>query len=427
MNRQLLKNIIEILREGLLKPDTEKILRTKLADFRLTNESTVISGVRRCGKSYLLKLFALQVATEYEILYLNFEDPRLLSFSADDFEVAYELFLGGIPDLTKPIAILLDEPQMVDGWEHWANFFAEKPNHLIGITGSNSKLLSSDLATYLTGRHRVIELFPLSFREVVGNSLLPFEGDREKKRAQVQKHFDRYLKLGGFPRVWRSEDVELLGQYYKDIVLKDISTRKGTAPARVNMELGLYLMSNAAQQINKTKLAKLFGFKQQRTITKHISAFIDTYLFTEVKLFSPSPRKQMRSLSKYYPIDHALARQIRFTVFDDLSLSLEIMVAGELRRRGFEIFYWRSSKNYEVDFIARKMGQGLIAVQVSLDLEDPAVFEREVRSLQACYQELGIHSLVVITLFDSTTLTPPPADLDAPSIEVRSFTEWALG
>lgn len=421
MDKLILENAMRELVANFMALPESYIPRNALAGIKLSGESTVISGVRRCGKSFFMKLLAQELQKEAAIFYLDFDDPRLINFSTEDFETAYKLWLSWFPTLPEQVVMFFDEPQNVLGWELWINFFAAKPNHKVVLTGSNSKMLSSDLSTHLTGRQRLIELTPLSFSEVSRTH----NPSQSKNDSELGGLLNRYIKFGGFPRVWLTEETALLGQYFKDIVIKDISTRKGAAPAKVNIELGLSLMTQASRLVNKSTLARQLGFKQQRTISKHIGAFIDCFLFTEVRLFSPSLKKQQRSLAKFYPVDHALARHTRFSVFDDKSFCLECMVASELRRRGYELYYWKSKDNFEVDFIAFKLGAEPIAVQVCIDISSKDVMEREVRALEACYNELQIHSLYIITVMDHREISLTVSNKQKIAAKVLPFTVWA--
>lgn len=428
INIQMDKQLLDIAHKSLLNDflsiAPEVIPRSALEGLRLKGESTVITGVRRCGKSFFMKLIAQKLSKQSAIFYLNFDDPRLINFSSEDFEVVYQLWLSSLPSPPVEIAMFFDEPQNIPQWEKWINHFASKPNHIVVITGSNSEMLSSDLATFLTGRHRVIELNPLSFAEVAKSN----QAKRSKinEPSDLLRLFQRYQTLGGFPRVWLTEETTLLGQYFKDIVLKDISTRKGAASSRVNLELGLTLMTSAANLFNKTNVAKQLGFKQQRTISRHVAVFLDCYLFAEVRLFSAALKKQQRNLPKYYPVDHALARHTRFSVFDDQSLSLEIMIVNELRRRGYEIYYWKSKEGFEVDFIARKLGAATLAIQACIDISSNEVLERETRALQACNKELKMDQLLLITIMDSRELSFGSKTAGKScKIQVIPFMDWS--
>jgi predicted AAA+ superfamily ATPase len=369
-----------------------------------------------------MRLLAEHLKDAAALYYLDLEDPRLINFTSEDFEHSYSLWMATQSRYPERVVMFFDEPHNVPGWERWMTHFASRPGHSVVLTGSNSHMLSSELATFLTGRHRVVALSPFSFAEVAAAAPLGLNTESARSVGNAIQLYERYRSLGGFPRVWLGGEVELLTQYFKDIVLKDISARRGAAPAQTNIELGVTLMTNAARLTNKTKLAKQLGFKQPRTIARHISAMQDAFLFRELRIFSPALKKQQRSLPKFYPVDHALARAVRFSVVDDRSLALECMVASELWRRGYELFYWRSSQEWEVDFIARKSGSGTIAVQVTLDLSNPAVFERESRALQACAEELGITELMVVTEMDRREIK-----LGRLRAIASPFYEWAVG
>jgi uncharacterized protein len=389
-----------------------------------TPEILIITGVRRSGKSSLMKMLAKQHQESAHIFYLNLDDPRLNSFSAEDFERVHQLWLGETLNSPKQKIFFFDEPQNVDGWEKWMNYFAEQKKTKVILTGSNARLLSSDLATHLTGRHRTLEILPFSFLELASTKEYGFLHLKEGTERTVKKQqlLRSYIDFGSFPRAFIDNDPAILGEYFKDIIYKDIVPRKGSGPSNAMFELGTTLMSLATQLVNKSKLAKQLGYKQARTTTKHIQFFIDSYLLCESRKFDASIRKRSRSLPKFFAIDHALAKQTGFRILESESFALENMVFLEFKRRGYEVFYWHSSKGYEVDIVARKMSAPICAAQVSLSIVDPKVREREVRALQAINKELKLKELFLITLADK----PEEIDIGKAKIKVLPFADWAI-
>src|SRR3989339_1132968 len=184
-----------------------------------TKKITVITGIRRSGKSTLLKQLTAHFPKYY---YFNFEDERLLDFKATDFNVLYALLLELYGD--KPV-FFFDEIQNMYGWEKFVRRLFAAGKKVI-ITGSNAKLLSSELATVLTGRHIKIELYPFSFKEFLTYHQFTFQKFYDTKAMSViMRQFKSFLKWGGFPEVIASQNPEELKQLYQDILIKDLIVR----------------------------------------------------------------------------------------------------------------------------------------------------------------------------------------------------------
>jgi uncharacterized protein len=357
MNKQTLQFLRIDQLTDLLNHSEDIIPRTESLDDSLTkSEITIITGVRRSGKSTLIKSLIKTLPNREEIVYLNFEDPRLLYFQSGDFEILYGSWLESSSENSPKIAIF-DEIQNVEGWERWMNFFAEQKKFKVIITGSNSKLLSSELATHLTGRHKDIVLYPLSFREIALSSFPEIERKAEdetavfnrKELATLKKLFDRYFQLGGFPRVWQSGDASLLGEYYNDILSRDIVRRYKLRQPQLIARFGACIMSDLGRKINKSKLAQTIGIKEANTVNKYLGYFDECFLGKEVRKFDLSVRKQLRNLSKFYSIDPVLARRIGFGHESKEGFYFENLVLIELLRRGAQTYYWQQEDLGEID------------------------------------------------------------------------------
>ena len=207
--QQLFRN-----KEGLIERDI------KIPYYLKGNEIIVVTGIRRCGKSSLLRLIAQQLTTE--ALYLNFDDVRLVDFTPDNFQdvqnICIELY-------GKQCAFFLDEVQNVSHWERWVNTLYEQGIKVF-VTGSNAALLSSEIATFLTGRNKCILLFPFSFTEYLKiKGLSTSSVATSIELAHTYKAFLEYFENGGFPLIIRNNDIQLNAQYFEDILYKDIIHR----------------------------------------------------------------------------------------------------------------------------------------------------------------------------------------------------------
>jgi len=389
-------------------------------------EISVITGVRRCGKSSLLSLIAGHLGRTEAIFYLNFEDVRLISFELEDFQRSLDAWLELKPSTPEKIFVFYDEIQNIDNWQRWVTHLAKNKKYKVFITGSNSNMLSGELASLLTGRHKTITLFPFSFAEIANHIL----GDILAKpdiwfdseiRLELRRLLQVYIEHGGFPRVYLSKDHTLLSQYFVDIVLKDIVVRKKIRNEKAILELGTILMSDATQIVNKTKLASAIAVKDADTVSSYIHSLGETYLGFEMKCFHYSRQKHIRSQPKFYAIDHAMAAFVGGSFSPDSGKTLENMVYIELLRRECSPFYWVSKEGFEVDFVIRQGRKITHAIQVCASLSNRQTQERELRALQAAAKELKPAKLQVITLdYDSTGIK------DAENFEILTFEQWAI-
>jgi predicted AAA+ superfamily ATPase len=367
---------------------------------------SVIQGVRRCGKSTLLRQLADRATQRgFNVCFLTLDDPRLTRFEAKDFEAVYNLWQKSRSFAEHRSIIFLDEVQEVAGWEKWANYFAQQKSHKVFVTGSNSRLLSSELGTYMTGRHLDIYLTPLSLGEIV--DALP-NADRtalsSAGRAELERAYENHERYGGFPRCVLDRSLSYLPVYYADIVQKDIIVRAKTRNKSAVENLARLMATETSRLFNHSKIARVLKLKDEATVRKYCRLMVQSYLFYELRCFSRSARDQTRSHPKYYSIDHAMAKANGFWKVDDPTRVLELIVCAELIRRGESLFYWRSEKNYEVDFLVTKGTTPRSAIQVSYSIDDPLTEEREVRALVAAHVELGVQDLVLVTRHESRVL-----------------------
>ena len=394
-------------------------------------EISIIKGVRRCGKSVLLKQLYQESLAKGSALFVDFEDARLDAFKSEDFEIVYKILLEKDPKRERQGYVFFDEIQNVAGWERWMNFFTYQKKIKVFVTGSNTSMISSELGTHLTGRHIDTELFPLSFSEVIKYQDKDlFNAIRKKEysltieeRVAIENIFKEYFQYGGFPRIWLGRERTLLNEYFQDILYRDIIKRYKVRESKALRQLGLFLMTDMSRLINKSKLARDLELKEQRTVAKYLGYYVDSYLGYEIRKFSASLRKQARNLTKYYAIDHVLARQLSTQIQSKDSAYLENLVLLELKRRGNEVNYWNSDNNKkEVDFVMTKGGNPIDAVQVSWSLQNKDTRERE---LSALYELLNKHrsieSAIIVTAYEEDNLS-----INSKKVSVIPFYCWAV-
>jgi len=390
-------------------------------------EVSVITGVRRCGKSTLMKLIATRVAKHAAIFYLDLDDSRLFDFTVADFQIAFSAWLEMQPGTPARIYFFYDELQNVIGWERWVTQLSKNSNYKVFITGSNSNLLSSELASHLTGRHVPIHLGPLSFFEIsriaFGEKLMDLVWRATTiGAADVERIMQRYESFGGFPRAYLGQSTHLLPVYYNDIIEKDILRRHRVRTPKIIHNLGRFLMSDNTKLANRSALAMTLEVKKQSTVTTYCHYFQESFLVTELRAFSFSVRKQVRSLSKYYAVDPVLAKKVGFSFMKRDGVLLENLVFLELQRRGSEIYYWNAKAGYEVDFVTCSGIKISAAIQVTYSLESPKTAERELRALVAARRELNASELLIITREG----TEDVLEYDGVKIRVLPFVSWAL-
>jgi len=383
------------LLENIIIDQAETFKNKKLGTIRLvdfgqylrTKQITVISGIRRSGKSVLLKQFSQHYKAFY---YLNFDDERLIDFSVSDFQNLMVAFRKQ----SDAKVILLDEIQNVPKWERFVRRIFEE-GYKIFITGSNAKLLSGELATHLTGRYLKIELYPFSFKEFLMFNGASFAFKGTKKEVETQKHFKQYLFGGGFPEFVKTKDVEINKRIFEDIVYRDLLSRFKIRETKNFKLLVNYLFTNVASEISYNSLKILLNIKSATTVKNYIEFISESYLAFELMKYDFSLKKQYVSNKKIYAIDNGLRNSVAFSFSEDIGKMLENMVFLELKRRGAEVYYYKDKK--ECDFVIREGLKISEAIQVSRSLADPKTAQREIAGLLEAMDKFNLKNGFIIT------------------------------
>jgi len=387
MDKNIIKSVILEQRKSFDQP-AEIIPRRIDAEFIKTKKISVISGIRRSGKSTLLKQIAGDFSGYY---YLNFEDERLLDFNFKDLNAMYELFLELYGEQK---IFLFDEIQNIFGWEKFARRLFEDGKKIF-ITGSNAKLLSSELATALSGRHLKMELFPFSFGEFLSYHRFQFKDFYDtRERSVLAKNFNQYLEYGGFPEIVVGGSAKELKQLYQDILIKDLIVRFRIRETKIFREIALYLLSNISSPMSFNNVRKMVGAKSVTSVKNYVDFFEEAYLFFSLYKFDYSIKKQIINDRKVYAIDSGLANAVAFKFSENRGRNLENLVFLELKRRGREIFYYKGKK--ECDFLVRQGLKITEAIQAALDLSNPATAEREIAGLLEAMEMFKLKTGLVI-------------------------------
>lgn len=406
MEKEKLKELIIEHKEKFLKKTelVKREIQKDIAPLLNQREIIIITGVRRGGKSSLMRLISNDLIEKYDILqgnilYLNFEDERFTYFDINDFEQVYEIFL----ELYHPVGrkyFFLDEIQNVKGWEKWLNRLYEFEDLKIFVTGSNATLLSSEIATALTGRNRQLIVYPFSFNEFLSlrnYSITEKDFYLREKRLEIKRLFDEYLKLGGFPEVLKISDNTLLEQYLKDIIYRDVIARYSIRNIKEIKELTLFLASNIGTIQSYNNLREMINVKSLNTIKNYLEMLENVFLFFKIDLFSFSVKKQIYNPSKIYSVDSALSNAIVFKFSENIGHIYENIVFIELQRKNKEVFYWKSKRGREVDFVIKSGLKIDEAIQVCFSFTDKKTRDRELESLLSAKNELNVDNLVMIT------------------------------
>jgi len=374
MLKDALKNII-IAQKASLKYFNEGIPRDKKIT-KNSDQAIIISGIRRCGKSTLLR----QLMPE-KFHYMTFEDPQLSSFEISDFENLQAAFEEISPN-TK--SYFFDEIQNVNGWERIVRTLLDR-NNKVFITGSNASLLSRELGTKLTGRHLRYELYPFSYNEYLRYF---------SKKASAESLKD-YLALGGFPQYLKEKNPSLLKELLNDIINRDIIIRYNIKNTNTLKDLATYLISTSSALASYNNLAKLFKIKSVNTVKAYLGYFEDAYLIFSVPLYSYSIKKQLVNPRKIYCIDTGLIINNGMHFSENSGKILENSIFIELKRLGKEIYYHKDKS--ECDFLIKEGTKIVQAIQVCY-LVDNNNKDREIQGLMEAMKEYKLDKGIIITL-----------------------------
>ena len=351
-----------------------------------TGQITVISGIRRSGKSTLLFQFAKEFERFY---YVNFDDERLVDFTLEDFDTLMVVF----HKLGDSRTVFIDEAQNIDRWELFVRRIYEE-GYKVFITGSNAKLLSSDLATRLTGRYFKIELYPFSFKEYLNFKKVSFREKDTAARSKVLRNFSVYLKEGGFPEYVRHRDSEFIKRIYEDVLYKDLLVRFKIKETKSFRELAGFLFSNFTKELSYRSLKNWLGFKSITSVKNYIGFMQESYLIFELLKYDYSLKKQFVSDKKIYVIDNGMRNAVAFSFSPDSGKMLENLVFLELKRRAKEVYYYKGKK--ECDFIVREKGKITEAIQVTKRLEIDNE-KRELDGLGEAIERFKLKTGLIIT------------------------------
>ena len=375
----------------------------------------VVIGVRRSGKSTLC--FNALERSKVSYAYVNFDDENLIDLSVKDMNNVLQVLYSIYGDFTH---LFFDEIQNIEGWHLFVNRMLRKGIHVL-LTGSNSKLLSGELASHLTGRHHTIELLPFSFKDWCSYNGIAMAPLTTRNKGLLMGAFDKYLHQGGFPELLVEPDhTNYIESLFHDIITQDIRKRFKVKYIDSLERLARHLLNISPAVIVKDKLQKQFGFKSHHTLGNYLSYMTQTYLLCKVSKYS-SKSKERSVAEKVYAIDVAFMNK-RENAFagDNLGWRLETMVYLELRRRiktAEEDIYYFDNGNTEADFIVCSGSKVMGIYQVAYDIENPRTRRREINGAVAAAKHTKCSNVFILTDHHSETIV-------SNGIEIKAMPVW---
>ena len=383
----------ELYKRKLTIPETQKVIS--------------LIGLRRAGKTFyfyqLINNLIEDGINPSQILYINFEDDRILPLNVKDLNTILEAYYELYPENTsETLYLFFDEIQNIDNWELFIRRVHDKKNARIYITGSSSKLLSKEIATSLRGRTLSYYLFPLSFEEFLRFRQVTLNKDFEytDARFRVKKLFSEYLGGGGFPEVvLEAEELkqDILRNYFEMFIYRDLVERFSIRNTSLLKSLVKFLITNIGTTFSVNSFYRTIRKDMpvgKDTLMEYLSYLEDINLVYLVPIFSYSLKKQQVNPRKVYCIDNGLRNAVSFMFSKDEGRLAENLVFLELKRRNKEPYYWKNKG--EVDFVIKDRDSSLTAINVSYTDD---IDERETKALLEFADEFSpnVKELILLT------------------------------
>jgi predicted AAA+ superfamily ATPase len=378
------------------KQEIEQSLRQKYVVRRIalpaadSPQIKVVIGPRRAGKSFFSEHWA---AASGPFGYINFDDERLVGVKNYDELTAEVMSAYGSPEL-----LLMDEVQNLPRWELWVNRLQRQGKKII-VTGSNAHLLSSELATHLTGRHEKVILFPFSFAEYKEAK----GGEKTLLDAEAASFMGEYLQNGGFPETLFTSinKKDYLTTLFESAIYKDIVKRYRITAADSIENLGRYLLSNTGSEYSYRSLTRVVGCKSDMTVRKYLRFLEESFMLFSIPRFSFKVREQAAQNKKIYSVDNGFVTSVGFSTGPNTGRLAENIVAVVLEKRrlqgSFRYFFWKNTRQEEVDFVCMEKGRITRLIQVCWNIDNPKTADRELRSLIKAGKELKCDNLEIVT------------------------------
>jgi len=368
------------------------------------DRAVVLSGPRRSGKTYLMYLGIKELLARKEdknsILYVNFEDSRLVGAVSQDLNTLLEVFFEIYPDRNEKTWVFLDEILVIPDWERFVRTLVDMENVNVFVTGSSSRLMSKEIATSMRGRSLTYNVYPFSFAEVLKAGKLEYEEYLSSAQmGEIIQKLEDYVKYGGFPETvrYREEWDRILSEIVDVTIFRDIVERYDVKNIKM-----LKLFLNAIFNSKEFSIHKFYNFLKSQgykvsknTLYTYFGYFEDSFIVFPLKRFSYSYKNIESSISKMYLVDNGL---LSLQGIQDYGRLIENIVFIELKRRSKgDLFYYKSTSGREIDFIIKEGKKVSELIQVCYMLDDFVTKEREVKALLQGSEELRCDNLLIIT------------------------------
>lgn len=393
--------------ERRTKYDKDQLLSNPLIKF--------ISGPRRVGKS----TYALLMLRGKNFAYLNFDDQLLLSRWDED------LVMRMLDDVYPGYEyLLLDEVQNLPEWDLWVSKLYRRGKNLV-ITGSNANMLSSEMATALTGRYLPIEMLPFSLEETLAWHDIDLHRVKEEEKNEATALLDDYLRNGGFPETLMARSIthNYLATLFDSILLKDITKRHNVRKSTELYNLASFLLANFCNPVSANGLTEELNLSSITTTQKFCQYLTEPFLFFFLPRFNNKLKLMQKADRKVYVIDNGFVSSAAFNLSENLDRLLENQVFVELLRKGYKpgqtLFHYRSKNDKETDFVTRQGTKVEQLVQVCYGMDSEKTRKREVDSIVECAKELRCDNLCIVTKDEENTI-----EKDGHAIQVVPITKF---
>lgn len=407
------------------------LLKRRLIDIRHDIPMiTTLIGSRRSGKTYLLyqvvaNLYKLGVDRR-NVLFINFEDDRLNFTSVADLDLIIQSFTELYPDIKlSETYFFFDEIQNVVGWERFVRRIFDNYSKHIFVTGSNSRLLSTEIASSLRGRNVVYTVYPLCFKEFLEFLETPYNVINPQNRSLVLAQSKRFITQGGFPEVIGFDDntrTNVLQNYFNTMMYRDIVERYSINDVTLFRFFLKKIFANITKPLSINKIyneLKSQGYKISNNYLYDYEQYAyAVFLCVAISKFDFSEIKQFKSEKKSYAIDTGLLGAIEFSMSANLGKLLENAVLLELIKAGKEVYYYKNKS--ECDFLIRNQDGTLLPVQVSWDMTDIATRKRELKGIAEVCNNLSLSKGLIITFDEKENIVHNNLD-----INILPFYQWA--
>ncbi len=365
-------------------------------------EVLILTGIRRSGKSTMFRLIINHLidtgVNPGTILTVNFDDPFFVEICEDSRLIEKIIEISDKLTGQKTEYLFFDEIHQVKNWEKYVkSAYDSERFKKICLTGSNSALLEGEYVTRLSGRYIVQQVFPYSFSERLNHNNINNLLSLNYRKSEVLSLVDDMMEFGGYPEVSALNDNdmrrEIILSYYETIILKDCVAKGAVREIKKFRQLVHYMVSNMTSLYSYNSLSRKLDASDM-SIKEFVQLLENSFFISELKLFSYSVATQTRNRKKIYCVDNAFPANVSFRFSSNKGILFENLVFTEFSKLGAEIFYFNDT--YECDFIV-KLNNDFEAVQVSIDLEDENVLERELRGLKKAMSALEIQKGTIIT------------------------------